>query len=223
MLTAGNLADARDILIEAMATYSHCNGVRVVIAFDAMQGPRGGMGVSEEILSTGITIAYCGDREADTFIEQQVEEWLSRGYPAVVVATSDVAHAAVVQSKSRPSASKQMCFVVPSSGLIKDIEATEKRVKRQLEELETPTMSLLGSVVKSKDENAFSAMQKMRVTLPSASQFRMSYGVKGSSREKKLLENTSKETQSEESNSAAAGGGVEDSSGEYKEPESSYN
>ena len=164
-MAAGDLQHARDVLLESLATYSQTNGVRVVAAFDAMGSPgAAAMGTREDLLSSGVTAVYCGDQEADSFIEGQVSVWLARGCQQVVVATSDGAQQAVVDSK--PTRGRQVCFVVPSSGLIKDIEATEKRLKERLEELDRPSMSLLGSVVKSKDRDAFSVMQAMRTSLP---------------------------------------------------------
>jgi predicted RNA-binding protein with PIN domain len=159
---------ARDILIEALGVYSNTNGVRVIVAFDAMQGSA--VGVEEQILSTGLTVAYTGNCEADSFIEAQVDFWLQRGHPSVVVATSDVAQKAVVDSKKGPN-KKQIVFVVPASGLCKDIEATEKRLEQQLKDLEMRPLArgILGSAVKFKNKTAFSEMQKMRVVLPTAS------------------------------------------------------
>jgi len=159
---------ARDILIEALGVYSQTNGVRVVVAFDAMQGSA--IGIEEQILSTGVTVAYTGNCEADSFIEAQVDFWLQKRHPYVVVATSDIAQKAVVDSKTGPD-KKQIVFVVPASGLCKDIEATEKRLEQQLHDLALQPVArgILGSAVKFKNKTAFSKMQKMRVVLPTAS------------------------------------------------------
>ena len=80
--------------------------------------------------------------------------------------TSDVAQKAVVDSKTGPD-SKQVVFVVPASGLCKDIESTEKRLERQVFEhqLQPVTRGILGSAVKSKDKNAFDTLQQMRKNL----------------------------------------------------------
>jgi len=161
---------ARDILIEALGVYSQTNGVRVIVAFDAMQGSA--TGIEEQILSTGVTVAYTGNCEADSFIEAQVDFWLQKRHLYVVVATSDVAQKAVVDSKTGPD-KKQLVFVVPASGLCKDIEATEKRLEQQLEDIAMQPVSrgILGSAIKFKNKTAFSKMQKMRVALPTASTF----------------------------------------------------
>ncbi|KAG7667311.1 hypothetical protein KSW81_001043 [Nannochloris sp. 'desiccata'] len=159
---------ARDILIEALGVYSQTNGVRVIVAFDAMHGSA--TGIEEQILSTGVTVAYTGNCEADSFIEVQVDFWLQKRHPYVVVATSDVAQKAVVDSKTGPD-KRQIVFVVPASGLCKDIEATEKRLEHQLMDLAMQPVArgILGSAVKFKDKTAFSKMQKMREVLPTAS------------------------------------------------------
>jgi predicted RNA-binding protein with PIN domain len=159
---------ARDILIEALGVYSQTNGIRVIVAFDAMNGSA--VGVEEQILSTGVTVAYTGNCEADSFIEAQVDFWLQRRHPYIVVATSDIAQKAVVDSKTGPD-KRQFVFVVPSSGLCKDIEATEKRLEQQLEDLAMRPVArgILGSAVKFKNKSAFTEMQKMRMTMPTAS------------------------------------------------------
>ena len=166
MMAEGQLDIARDLLVESMSTYSSTNGVRVVVVFDAMNGPL--TAVSESILATGVTVVYTGDCEADSYIEEQVGVWLERRHPYVVVATSDVAHRTVVESKKGPDA-QQVVFVVPASGLCKDIEATEKRLEQNLMDLEMRpvTRGVLGSAVKFKDKNVFSAMEEMRRSLPS--------------------------------------------------------
>jgi predicted RNA-binding protein with PIN domain len=162
-----NLEIARDLLIDALGVYSHTNGVRVIVAFDAMNSSS--IGVEEQILSTGVTVAYTGNCEADSFIEAQVDFWLQKRHPYVVVATSDVAQKAVVDSKTGPD-KRQLVFVVPASGLCKDIEATEKRLEQQLEDLAMRPVArgILGSAVKFKDKTAFSKMQKMRMTMRTA-------------------------------------------------------
>ena len=166
MMAEGQLDIARDLLVESMSTYSSTNGVRVVVVFDAMNGPL--TAVSESILATGVTVVYTGDCEADSYIEEQVGVWLERRHPYVVVATSDVAHRTVVESKKGPDA-QQVVFVVPASGLCKDIEATEKRLEQNLMDLEMRpvTRGVLGSAVKFKDKHVFSAMEEMRRSLPS--------------------------------------------------------
>ena len=49
----GHLDIARDVLVEALSTYSHTNGVRVVVAFDGLNGPS--TQVDETLLATGVT------------------------------------------------------------------------------------------------------------------------------------------------------------------------
>ena len=168
LMADGNLDAARDTLIDSLGVYSHTNGVRVIVAFDAMNGST--TGIDEQILSTGITVAYTGNCEADSFIEAQVDVWLQRKHPYVVVATSDIAQKAVVDSKTGPD-KRQIVFVVPASGLCKDIEATEKRLEQQLRDLEMRPVArgILGSAVKFKNQSTFSTMQRMRMTMPTAS------------------------------------------------------
>lgn len=165
MMAAKQFQDARDVLLEAMGVYSQTNGVRVVVAFDAMQSTINAT-CDEQVLSTGVTVVYCVTQEADSYIEAQVEEWLKRGCPQVVVATSDVAHKAVIDSKA--TTRMQTCYVIPVSGLAKDIAATEARLRQRILEANKPTMSPLGSVVKSKSERTFNVMKGMRISLPPA-------------------------------------------------------
>jgi len=172
----GELQEAREVLLEALGVYSHTNGVRVVVAFDAMRRFSSSSSIpsgqhhrttDSELLSTGVTCVYCVDQEADSFIEGQVDEWLAKGALQVVVATSDIAHKAVVDSKV--TSGRQVCFVVPSSGLIKDMESTELKLREALDEMQkSPALNLLGSVVKSRDKDAFKTMQTLRLTLPPA-------------------------------------------------------
>lgn len=56
-LMQGQLDVARDILMDALSTYSHTNGVRVVVAFDAMHGSLNT--TDEKLLSTGVTEVSC--------------------------------------------------------------------------------------------------------------------------------------------------------------------
>jgi predicted RNA-binding protein with PIN domain len=129
-MAAGELGVARELLTEALASYSAANGVRVVVAYDAMGSDR--RATVEELRSTGVTVAACGDQEADSFIEAQVALWLARGHASVVVATSDQAHATVVRDKAVGPG--QSVRVVPASGLLKDIAATEKRTAERVAE-----------------------------------------------------------------------------------------
>lgn len=167
LIASGELEQARDILIEALGTYSVTNGVLVVVAFDAMNVPTAVRVNSEYITSMGVTVAYCADYEADTFIEGQVTVYLERNYPQVIVATSDEAQKAVVDSR-KTVGGRQFCWVIPSSGLIKDIEATQKRVDTKIKELNSRPIlgGFLGSVVKNKNEETFEVMQAMRMQMP---------------------------------------------------------
>lgn len=110
---------------------------------------------------------FCGDCEADSFIESQVDVWLQRRHPLVVVATSDIAQKTVVDSKKGPD-NRQIVYVVPSSGLCKEIEATEKRMEERLFENEIRNFSVhtLGSAVKSKNQDAFSELERLRRGMP---------------------------------------------------------
>lgn len=162
-MVSGDLEQAREILVEELGIYSSTNGMRVVVAFDAMHGRSGGTH-TEYVTAMGVTVAYCGECEADSFIEDQVSVYLEKRHPKVIVATSDQAHKAVVDSKGTVDG-RQVCWVVPSSGLIKDMEATHRRLNETIAELNSrPIMGgLLGSVVKTKNEEAFAAMQAMRL------------------------------------------------------------
>lgn len=161
-----DLEQAREILIEELGIYSSTNGVRVVIAFDAMHG-RLGATTAEYLTAMGVTVVFCGECEADSFIEDQVSVYLEKKHPRVIVATSDQAHKAVVDSKGTVDG-RQLCWVVPASGLVKDIEATHRRLNDTIANLNNrPVMGgLLGSVVKTKNEEAFAAMQAMRLRMP---------------------------------------------------------
>lgn len=167
LIASGELEQARDVLIEALGTYCVANGVLVVIAFDAMNGSSALKVNSEYITSMGVTVVYCAEYEADTFIEGQVSVYLERKYPQVIVATSDEAQKAVVDSR-RTVDGRQFCWVIPSSGLIKDIEATQRRVDTKIKELNNRPIfgGLLGSVVKNKNGEAFEVMQSMRMNIP---------------------------------------------------------
>ena len=170
---AGDGQEARDILLEAMCVYSQARGVRVVVAFDALGNPAATT-TDEQLLKTGVTVVYCGDREADTYIEEQVQVWLDRGHEYVVVATSDVAQQAVVLSKKSTLPNghhhvrSQMVHVVPASGLCKDIERTERELSQGL--LEGGWRSggphvqgVLGAAVKYSDRKVFDALAQMRL------------------------------------------------------------
>jgi predicted RNA-binding protein with PIN domain len=83
----GDLSTARDVLLRDLGEYAKHRGVLVVAAVDAIGGPA--QGVVEEKLITGVIVAYCGDQEADSYIQSQVKVWLDRGHPQVIVATND--------------------------------------------------------------------------------------------------------------------------------------
>lgn len=163
LMEEGELEEAREILVHALEVYSKMNGVRVVVAFDAMQGLFGHHGTSETLLESGVTVVFCGDKEADSFISSQARQWVERGCPQVVVATNDSTLQVAVQTTKTQS--PQVCFTVPSTGLINDMEGTEKRALAQVGDTGTPDLCLLECVVQSKDPNTFSALQDLRQNL----------------------------------------------------------
>lgn len=170
LMEEGELEEAREILIHSLEVYSKMNGVRVVVAFDAMHNTMGNHGVTETLLDSGVTVVFCGDKEADSFISLQARSWVERGCPQVVVATNDATLQVAVQS-NQTRAPQQVCFTVPSSGLINDMEGTEKRALAQVGDSGTPDLCLLECVVQSKDPGTFSALQDLRQSLiPPASQ-----------------------------------------------------
>jgi predicted RNA-binding protein with PIN domain len=137
------------------------NGVRVCVAFDAMYNQFSNMGTSETLLESGVTVAYCGDKEADSFLTSQAKEWIKRGATQVVVATNDATLQVAVQSTRTEG--PQVCFTVPSSGLINDMDRTEKRARAQVADgTGTPDLCLLETVVKSKDMDTFDKLQQLR-------------------------------------------------------------
>lgn len=147
---------ARNILLESLGTYSKFRSMRICVAFDAM-----GSGTdSEYITALGVTVRYCGSLEADSYIEGEVAKWLEFGATKVVVVTDDVAQKAVVDS--RKTTQSQTCFVIPCSGLIKDMTQSQVECDQVLDN-QAPTMSLLGSVVKAKDRNKFQKLQELRL------------------------------------------------------------
>lgn len=163
-----SFAEARDALIESLGEYSQIRGIRIVIAFDAMGSGNGSF--REETLRSGITVAWCGDREADTYIEAQARIWLERKHPMVVVATSDVLQRTVVDANAikaiEQSRGRQVCQVIPSSGLIKDMEASLVEAQARISDYNVqqgPGMSLLGSAVKAQDSKTFDVLQSMRL------------------------------------------------------------
>ena len=164
LMEEGELEEAREILIHALEVYSKMNGVRVVVAFDALHGPFGNHGTMETLLESGVTVAFCGDKEADSFISLQARSWVERGCPQVVVATNDSTLQVAVQTTKTHA--PQVCFAVPSSGLINDMEGTEKRAMSQVGDgTGTPDLCLLECVVQSKDPGTFSALQNLRQSL----------------------------------------------------------
>lgn len=162
LMVTGELEEARERLIHSLEVYSKMNGVRVVVAFDAMNAP-GNNGTSETLLESGVTVVFCGDKEADSFLTAQAKSWIQRGCPQVVVATSDSTLQVAIQSTKTQF--PQVCFFVPASGLVSDMKATEKRAMDQVNDGSTPDLCLLECVVQSKDPNTFSALQDLRQSL----------------------------------------------------------
>eukprot|EP00890_Picochlorum_soloecismus_P006235 jgi/Picsp_1/6612/NSC_03955-R1_protein len=162
LMVSGELEEAREMLIHSLEVYSKMNGVRVVVAFDAMNA-LGNNGTSETLLDSGVTVVFCGDKEADSFLTAQARSWIQRGCPQVVVATSDSTLQVAIQSTKTQF--PQVCFFVPASGLVSDMKATEKRAMDQVNDGSTPDLCLLECVVQSKDPNTFSALQDLRQSL----------------------------------------------------------
>ena len=120
------------------------NGIRVVVAFDAM-GNENSPGTSESLLASGVTVVFTGDREADTFISAQAKEWVNRGAKTVVVVTDDIVLRVATQSSEG-----QRTVTVPVSGLIADMTATRKRAQAGMS-TGAPVLNLLECAVKEKD------------------------------------------------------------------------
>ena len=97
---------------------------RVVVAFDAMGNAASLGSTQSDLLSTGVTVAFCGDCEAEHYVMQQVDYWLDRNHEQVVIATND--RASVVDSKMRAEEGK-LVVVVSSNHLIYDMAATRRR------------------------------------------------------------------------------------------------
>jgi predicted RNA-binding protein with PIN domain len=160
LMEEGELEEAREVLIHQLEVYSCMNAVRVCVAFDAMYNRFSNMGTSESLLDSGVTVAYCGDKEADSFLTSQAKEWIKRGASQVVVATNDSTLQVAVESTKTEG--PQICFTVPSSGLINDMDRTEKRALAQVGDSGTPDLCLLECVVKSKDMDTFDKLQQLR-------------------------------------------------------------
>lgn len=162
LMEKGELEEAREVLVHCLEVYSKMNGVRVVVAFDAMNG-LAAQGTTETLLESGVTVVFCGDKEADSFLTAQAKSWVVRGCPQVVVATNDSTVQVAVQGTKTNA--PQICFVVPSSGLIHDMEATEQRALDRVGDSGTPDLCLLECVVQSKSPGTFSALLDLRQTL----------------------------------------------------------
>lgn len=81
------LEDEREKLIASLSTYSFREGVRIVAVFDALGGNTAG--VTEELRSDGVTVVFCGNEEADTFLARAVKLYLDKGYNLIVLVTND--------------------------------------------------------------------------------------------------------------------------------------
>ena len=168
LMADGELEDAREVLVSHLEDYSTAslvdarrschvrspraslrspgrwNGIRVVVAFDAM-GNENSPGTSESLLASGVTVVFTGDREADTFISAQAKEWVNRGAKTVVVVTDDIVLRVATQSSEG-----QRTVTVPVSGLIADMTATRKRAQAGMS-TGAPVLNLLECAVKEKD------------------------------------------------------------------------
>lgn len=120
---------------------------------------------AEELTLAGLTVAYCGDQEADSFIEDQVDSFLGRGYHQVVVATSDNLHADLVRGKQ--AGPRQTVFVVGAKALLNAMERSAAELAGRLS-MQRPGMVQLGSAVKAKNRGAFETMQALRMGMPRA-------------------------------------------------------
>lgn len=144
LMADGMLEEARDVLVSHLEDYSRFNGIRVVVAFDAM-GNMNSTGTTETLLPSGLTTVFCGDREADTFISAHAREWINRGAKTVVVVTDDVVLRVATQSTDG-----HKTVTVPVSGLISDMTATRKRAQAGMS-TGAPVLNLLECAVKEKD------------------------------------------------------------------------
>lgn len=151
-----NLEIARNKLIESLGTYSKFRKMRICIAFDAM-----GTGIdSETITPLGVTIRYCGTMEADSYIEAQTNYFLSQGHTKVIVITDDAAQKAVIDS--RKTEKRQLCFVIPCSGLIKDMAQLTKECEAVFRD-NMPTAGFLANTLKGQDKETFDKLNELRM------------------------------------------------------------
>ena len=152
----GALEEAREILVASLEGYSIMNGVRVIVAFDALGGESNGITTETILEPSGITVVYTAECEADTWIVSKAKALVDKGARTIAVATND--------SPDGP----QVCFTVPSSGLIADLAKTEKRAQAGFNS-GAPVLALMESAVKTKDadraSDTFNKLQALRQDL----------------------------------------------------------
>jgi predicted RNA-binding protein with PIN domain len=160
----GALEEAREILVASLEGYSIMNGVRVIVAFDALGGESNGITTETILEPSGITVVYTAECEADTWIVSKAKALVDKGARTIAVATNDATLAVAVDSPDGP----QVCFTVPSSGLIADLAKTEKRAQAGFNS-GAPVLALMESAVKTKDadraSDTFNKLQALRQDL----------------------------------------------------------
>lgn len=163
-IESGDLWGARELLLEDLGEYSSYRGIRVIAAVDAMGGPTVGT-LQQVLMSNGVTVAYCGDREADTYIEEQASVWLQKGHSQVIIATDDQLVKTSVDAQRRADGSRATVWVVPVSGLLNDIKRAKKSMLENLADvsLQTGLMSgILGARVRRKNPEQYNSLQQLR-------------------------------------------------------------
>jgi predicted RNA-binding protein with PIN domain len=117
------------VLVRAVGNYSAFRKIRVVVAFDAMGA---GGDTRTEIDASGVTIAYCGDREADIFLVEEAKRWLERRHPSVVIASND----GLVQDSALAVevGVNQQLWAMRASSFLKDVETSEREQEDALRE-----------------------------------------------------------------------------------------
>ena len=160
----GSLEEAREILVTSLEAYSVMNGVRVIVAFDALGGESNGISTETILDPSGMSVVYTAECEADTWIVSKARTLIDRGARTIAVVTNDSTLAVAIHSPEGP----QLCFTVPSSGLIADLVKTEKRASAGFNS-GAPVLALMESAVKTKDaeraSDTFDKLQALRQDL----------------------------------------------------------
>ncbi len=156
--------DARGSPVASREGYGIRNGGRAIVAFDALGGESNGITTETILEPSGITVVYTAECEADTWIVSKAKALVDKGARTIAVATNDATLAVAVDSPDGP----QVCFTVPSSGLIADLAKTEKRAQAGFNS-GAPVLALMESAVKTKDadraSDTFNKLQALRQDL----------------------------------------------------------